>query len=119
MQPKNIMTYIPGWYRDDANVLHPSPTVELYIPWNQTWVSLPPLPTLSPTLDMWFTRIISMRSGSGIDKLFLVGGEHADPNTGVGTYTRQVWTLRHNSSGYYYWYSNSDLDPDMGNYSIV
>ena len=103
-------------YYDDASVLHPTPTVELYIPWNRTWVSLPPLPTLDQG-DMWFTRIISMMSG-GLNMLYLVGGLHYDPNTRVGTYTRHVWTLQHSSSGYY-WYSNSDVDPDMGNYSIV
>ena len=97
-------------------MLHPTPTVEVYIPWNQTWVSLPPLPTLDQG-DMWSTRIISMLSG-GLNTLYLVGGEHYDPNTGVATLTGQVWTLRHNSSGYY-WYSDSDVYPDMGNYSIV
>ena len=95
---------------------HPSPTVEVYIPWNRTWVSLPPLPTLDQG-DMWWTRIISIMI-AGLNRLYLVGGEHYEYNTGVSAVTRLVWQLRHNSSGYY-WYSNSDLDPDMGNYSIV
>ena len=60
---------------------------------------------------MWLTRIISIMS-DGTNMLYLVGGEHSDPQTVVATLTRQVWTLAHNSAGYY-WYRDSDVYPDM------
>ena len=35
---------------------------------------------------------------SGLNMLYLVGGEHYDPNTGMGTLTNQVWRRFTNKS---------------------
>ena len=72
-------------YYDKAGILQPVHTVEVYLPWNNTWLELPTLPTFTDdgsVLDMTFTQILSLPMGSaGLSTVCLLGGEHDDLGT--------------------------------------
>ena len=78
---------------DDRGAFHFVHSVEVYLPWNNTWLDLPPLPELSDgggRMDM--TRIMSL-TDSGGSYLYLLGGSSSDRNTGFTTDTGTVWRL--------------------------
>ena len=100
-------------------MIQPARSVEVYLPWNDPWIALPALPqyrdkdgTLYKITD---TNIMSLEgiSGSG-NRLYLVGTEDMDWNTGKGTINRMVWQLiiSDNVNQTYSW-DNSVLSPDM------
>ena len=96
-------------------VVHPTSSVEVYLPWNDTWLELPPLPVLPPGHRMTESRIFSLNRG-GILKLLLLGGDYnlgSGASTGGGEYTRSVWRLEwRNSNSSYYW--TDELVPALG-----
>ena len=83
--------------------------MEVYLPWNNTWLDLPPLPDLGDgdgRMDR--TRIMSLTVSGGSD-LHLLGGSRTDWNTGEVRATRTVWRLEWDSgSQTYSWTSRSN-----------
>ena len=68
--------------------------MEVYIPWNNTWLDLPPLPDLGDGGGrMEKTRIMSMTDSSNGLALYLLGASRTEMNTGWTTSTDIVWTL--------------------------
>ena len=103
---------------DDAGVYHSVNSVELYLPWNNTWVFLPQLPQFTngdgSVISMTDTHIMSLDLINGAFSLYLIGGSHLDYNTDVETVSDRVWRLVFNTTNHgYYWYHDTHL-PDMG-----
>ena len=92
-----------GEYKNGGG-LHSVNSVEVYIPWNDTWLNLPPLPDLGDEAGrMEQTRIMYM-DDSGGSHLYLLGGSRTDWNTGKTKVTRTVWRLMwHSGSQTYTW----------------
>ena len=68
--------------------------MEVYIPWNNTWLDLPPLPDLGDGEGrMDETSIMFLQDSGGGSRLNLLGGSSTDWKTDLGTSTRDVWTL--------------------------
>ena len=87
--------------------------MEVYIPWNNTWLDLPPLPDLGDGGSrMDETRIMSLPASGG-SYLYLVGGSSTDWNIGETTYTRTVWRLVWDIGSQTYSWTNS-IDPALG-----
>ena len=91
--------------------------MEVYIPWNNTWLDLPPLPDLGDgggRMDR--TSIIFMTgSGGGRSSLHLLGGSRTDWNIGRATYTGTVWRLLWDDGSQTYSWTDS-YDPPLGKY---
>ena len=67
--------------------------MEVYLPWNNTWLELPALPFIDPGHRMTDTRIISLTSqGSGVPRLYLLGGNYYLSPLEIIT-TDKVWEL--------------------------
>ena len=99
-------------------MIHPTPSVELYVPWNNTWVELPALPTFTDddgTLyNMTDAHILSMPL-NGLSTLYIVGGADWDHDRDVLTNTAAVWKLVYDAGHHgYYWYNDAHMTPDMG-----
>ena len=89
---------------------HRISTVEIYLPWTDTWLELPPLPDIDPGHRMENTRIFSLNTGGSL-RLYLLGGLYY--LGGRGRYTRSVYQLQwQDSNRSYYW--TDHWDPDMG-----
>ena len=68
--------------------------MEVYIPWNNTWLDLPLLPDLGDGGGrMERTRIMYMTDTSAGFNLYLLGASRTDLNTGWIISTNTVWTL--------------------------
>ena len=66
--------------------------MELYIPWNDTWLELPALPSIEPGHRMTNTRTISLTRQDGVPRLYLLGGNYyLSPLQ--KRYTDKVWGL--------------------------
>ena len=92
--------------------------MEVYIPWNDTWINLPPLPNLGDgggRLDTTPIMFLPDHGGGG-SFLYLLGGSSTDWNTEVATATKTVWRLMWDSSSQTYSWTNS-IDPELGRYS--
>merc|ERR1712008_184835 len=68
-----------GLYLDKAGRFQPVHTVEVYLPWNNTWLELPTLPTVTyddgSVLNITLTQILSLTMGSGgVTTVCLLGG---------------------------------------------
>ena len=104
-----------GQYKDDAGVRHNTRTVEVYLPWSQSWRTLPTLPTFTTTDGVQYNitdaHIFSLQTDGGYS-LSLVGGLYHDLTRNVVLPTKYIYTLRYN--GTYHWDHNSDLIHDMG-----
>ena len=89
-------------------------SVEVYIPWNNTWLDLPALPYMEDgNHRMDETRIMYITDDSGGSFLYLLGGSSTDWNTEEGIFTGTVWTLSwDHGSQTYSW--KSSLDPALG-----
>ena len=84
-------------------MFHYISTSEVYLPWKDTWLELPPLPDIDPGHRMEFTRIFTLNTGGNGLRLYLLGGDYAQARGG-GRYTRRVWMLNWNpSNSSYYW----------------
>ena len=93
----------------------PVPTVEVFIPWKNTWYSLPDLPTFTDDhggeRNMTDTKLMTL-DGS---RPYLVGGAWIDMNTGHGRYTKNVWMLEWDPyTRTYHW---TQLAHTLGRYS--
>ena len=90
---------------------HPISTAEVYLPWKDTWLELPPLPVIDQGHRMEDTHIFSLHTGGGL-RLHLLGGDY-DLGGGEGRFTRSVWRLQwEDSNSSYYW--TDDLEPVLG-----
>ena len=105
----------------DGAALQPTTSVELYLPWNDTWINLPTLPdikqhgTVLPVTD---TLIMSLAIAGGSNSLHLVGGVHQDWNTGATSMTNNVWRLFfHIGNHSYYW--DDHYTHDMGKCGVI
>ena len=99
---------------DKGGVPHPVNSVELYLPWNNTWLDLPPLPDLGNKHGrMDRTNIMSLTDGGG-SHLYLLGGYSTDLTTGMTATTGTVWRLMGvgPKSQSYAW--TSSFDPALG-----
>ena len=98
---------------DKGRVPHPVNSVELYLPWNNTWLDLPPLPDpVDGAGRMDMTRIMSLTDSAG-SNLYLPGGSSSDWNTGLTTDTGTVWRLLWDRGSRTYSWIDS-LDPELG-----
>ena len=98
---------------DDGGYIHSVNSVEVYIPWNNTWLDLPPLPDLGDgegRMDQ--TRIMSL-TDSGGSYLHLLGGSRSDYNTEMATDTGTVLRLQWDRGSQTYSWIDS-LDPALG-----
>ena len=89
-------------------------SVEVYLPWNNTWLELPPLPLIDDQGNrMADTRIFPLDKNGGL-ALYLLGGlSKLDNNMGV--FTPAVWRLgRFSSNQSYHWTEDYDLAPPLG-----
>ena len=78
---------------DDIGTFHSVQSVEVYIPWNNTWLDLPSLPDLSDEGDrMDLTSILSLTDSAG-SFLYLLGGSSNDWDSGECRETGTVWRL--------------------------
>ena len=112
-------------YQDKAGAFKDVLSVEVYLPWNNTWLELPTLPTWTnddgTVRNMTFTQILSLTMGSdGVSTVCLLGGEHDDLDTFVVTFTPLVWMLSYHSGNHtYYWDHTTAMRPDMGKFVCV
>ena len=67
--------------------------MEVYIPWNDTWIYLPELPDLGDGVGRMDQTYIMELSGSGGSHLYLLGGSHTDWKIGFIETTKTVWRL--------------------------
>ena len=98
----------PGAYRDKEHVRHSISSVELYVPWNNTWVNLPLLPFVELNYRMVATQVMSL-SMYGLSKFCLLGGDYqVSKNAAIGT--NGVWELLWNdTSRSYSWEEGIDI----------
>ena len=88
--------------------MHTLSTAEIFLPWNNTWLLLPPFPTLTdPHGRQWRitdAHIFSLNMAAGAYQLCLVGAVVYDvANSGVYPLQR-VWCLQYNkTSADYHW----------------
>ena len=94
-------------------MLNPVHNVEVYLPWNNTWLELPPLPvTDDQGHRMDNTRIFSLDK-DGLLALYLLGGFSSLDNN-LGELTNAVWRLDWFDSNQSYHWTEDELDPPMG-----
>ena len=93
-------------------MIHPISTAEVYLPWKDTWLELPPLPDMRPGYRMEYTHIFSLHTDNGL-RLHLLGGYY-DQGGGETMYTRNVWRLEWSPSNSSYYWTHGALEPDMG-----
>ena len=88
-------------------------SVEVYIPWNNTWIDLPPLPDLGDGYGrMDHTRIMFLPDSGGTH-LYLLGGRSTDWNKGDAKVIGTVWRLVWDKSSLTYSWTDS-FDPELG-----
>ena len=102
-----------GVYMDNDRAVHPVTSVEVYLPWNDTWVGLADMPDGEQEgLKMKINQagmIYSLSTGH----LFLLGGQYTDYNADKEYDLKTVFDLALNSSSHnYYW--QTDGNPDLG-----
>ena len=89
---------------------HPISSAEVYLPWKDTWLELPPLPVIDQGHRMEETRIFSLNTNRL--SLYLLGGDYVQARGGR-MYTRSVWKLQWRASNSsYYW--TDEWEPWMG-----
>ena len=109
-----------GSYLDDDNVPHSALTVELYLPWSDSWIDLPDLPNWEyedgTVVQMTDTNIVSLPISSDTHSVALLGGEHVDWDTGEESMNPNVWELVFNNENKTYTWDYSRVS--MGEYCI-
>ena len=93
-------------------MIHPVYSVEVYIPWNDTWMDLPPLPDFGGgQYRMDKTRIMSLPglAGGGEPGLYLLGGTSSNCSRGEETDTNQVWRLMWDHGSHTYSWTDTYL----------
>ena len=90
--------------------MHTLSTAEIFLPWNNTWLLLPPLPTVPDThghLHRITDAHIFSISGAGFNQLCLVGAMVYDTDYSLVYPTTDVWCLHFNTtSADYDWYQH-------------
>jgi hypothetical protein len=110
-----ISVYLISGMYSDGHARHPTNSVELYLPWSDSWIPLPPLPNIvlddGTALPMTDTLIMSLAATLDTNSLHVMGGANTNWNTGMGQVTSEVWQLHYNSANHtHYWdYSIHDL----------
>ena len=106
--------YATGYYFDEEAKVNPVHSVEVYLPWNYTWLELAPLPLLKDKVHrMDNTRIFSLNENGGL-ALYLLGGESTLDIT-MGYISNAVWRPDWFSANQsYHWTEDDELDPPMG-----
>ena len=103
-------------YEDDAELYHYTRTVEVYLPWSDTWFNLPTLPTFSDVdgtqYNITAAQIFSILTSNSY-QVYLMGGVNYDINRSVVKPTKQVYRLEYNGT-FHYWNHDSAIVPDMG-----
>ena len=102
--------------------MHPINSVELYLPWNDTWRELPPLPNFTNTgveYKMNFSPLmsLSLTDDEVSNDLLLLGGSNIDMSTEMETCTTKVWVLTFIMDNHTYLWSQTDSAPDMGRFN--
>ena len=87
----------PGVYLVDGGVHHPVHCVEVYIPWNDTWLNLPPLPDMEDEDGRMDRTAIMYLHNSGGSSLYLLGGTSTDWTIFETNITKTVWRLQWDS----------------------
>ena len=104
-----------GSYKDGGSLFYERNSVELYLPWNDTWIDLPTLPEIIYAnvlvLNMTSTRIMSMALAGNLNALYLVGGSGVDWNMSDEIVNKSVWQLKYSNVNYSYYWAN---DTEMG-----
>ena len=105
-----ILYLIIGLYID-GDGRHSTGSVELYLPWSDSWIPLPELPHFTwsdgTVLPMTDTHIMSLALTDSAYSLRLVGGGNYDWNTVVERVTSKVWQLCYNLANHtHYWDNN-------------
>ena len=100
---------------DDRGAFHSVQSVEVYIPWNNTWLDLPALPDLSDEGGrMDLTRILSLTDSAG-SFLYLLGGSSNNWDSGECRETGTVWRLEWDrGSCTYSWRDGPGLGRQLG-----
>ena len=100
----------------DRHTVQPTRSVELYIPWNNSWVSLPSLPDFPDdgiVCKMTFTHIMLIDLSGRGNSLYLMGGVDMVWSPVTEYITAAVFELVFNSASHsYYW--DSALTQHMG-----
>ena len=106
---------ISGWYRDKEGASHSVFGVEVYLPWNDTWLDLPPLPDLGGGYGrMDRTRLMFLSDvAGGVPLLYLLGGSTTIWSHGVDASDRRVWILQWDTFNHTYSWSDRD-EPLLG-----
>ena len=96
-----------GSYLDDEGLAHAAISVELYLPWNDTWIDLDFLPAMThngTVFHMTDTHIMSLAVAGFSNRLSLLGGMIMDWNTDIELITDRVCKLTFNFGKHsYFW----------------
>ena len=88
--------------------------MELYVPWNDTWIYLPDLPKINEELIMSKTHIVSIADNNRGSALLLLGGTFVNRKTmSDETTSRGVWRLRWDETSHSYSWTDQ-FDTKMG-----
>ena len=99
--------------------IHPATRVELYIPWNDTWIYLPDLPkkedqVKNEELIMSKTHIVSIAENERGSALLLLGGTFVNRKTmSEEIPSRGVWRLLWDKTSHSYSWTDQ-FDTKMG-----
>jgi hypothetical protein len=102
-------------YGNYGNVWHPVNSVELYIPWNDTWIDLPHLPDIkfdNDETDYKMSQTVIMTDDT--NQIKLLGGQHMNWDTDFERVSSCVWRLIFSHNNHSYYWSN-ESDQPMGN----
>ena len=99
---------------NEDKVIHSENSVELYLPWNDTWIKLPSLPYLEGEEDrLYRSHILYLPdlSGPATSSLYLLGGVSEEWNTGRVEVTNRVWRMLWNIYNNTYFWNNENIPP--------
>ena len=102
-----------GVYLDDGGVYHPVHSVEVYIPWNDAWLDLPPLPDMEEDDGRMDMTAIMHLANSGGTSLYLLGGTSTDWTIFETNITKTVWRLQWDRGSHTYSWTKRDT-PALG-----
>ena len=91
--------------------------VEVYLPWNDTWIKLPLLPDLGEGGGR-IARTQIMSIPDGFLALYLLGGGSMDKHGGAWNDNARVWHLQWDYSSHNYSWRDRQT-PKMGNLSFT
>jgi hypothetical protein len=104
---------LTGLYQNGVD--HPVHSAEVYLPWNDTWVELPDLPSFRDPKTGTYKNISQTRILSLSNVVHLIGGIAIDWKTNSEKISNLVWRLKFNSVNQSFFWTN-DVDQPMGIY---